>query len=72
MEPSVSVLVASRAPKVGPNGGCTDTIVKEINGAKSEILVRHTAHINPNAKDPIGSPQAGIKGEAILDKSQKT
>jgi hypothetical protein len=55
-----------------PNGGCTESIVKEINAAKSEILVQaHSFTSYPIAKAPIDAYKRGVKEESILDKSQR-
>ena len=56
-----------------PNGGCTECIVKEINAAKSEILVQAYSFTSaPIAKALTKAFKRGVKVEAILDKSQKT
>ena len=55
-----------------PNGGCTESIVKEINAAKSEILVQAYSFTSaPIAKALTDAFKRGIKVEAILDKSQR-
>jgi len=54
-----------------PNGGCTESIVKEINAAKSEILVQAYSFTSaPIAKALTDAFKRGVKVEAILDKSQ--
>jgi phosphatidylserine/phosphatidylglycerophosphate/cardiolipin synthase-like enzyme len=56
-----------------PNGGCTDAIVKEITGAKSEILVQAYSFTSaPIAKALVSAHKRGVKVEAILDKSQRS
>ena len=55
-----------------PNGGCTETIVNQIETAKSEILVQAYSFTSaPIAKALIDAFKRGVKVEAILDKSQK-
>jgi phosphatidylserine/phosphatidylglycerophosphate/cardiolipin synthase-like enzyme len=56
-----------------PKGGATETIVGEINGAKSEILIQAYSFTSaPIAKALIYAHKRGIKVQAILDKSQRT
>jgi phosphatidylserine/phosphatidylglycerophosphate/cardiolipin synthase-like enzyme len=56
-----------------PNGGCTDAIVKEIAGAKTEILVQAYSFTSASiAKALVDAHKRGVKVEAILDKSQRT
>ena len=56
-----------------PNGGATEAVVKEINAAKSEILVQAYSFTSVNiAKAIIDAQKRGVKITAILDKSQKT
>jgi phosphatidylserine/phosphatidylglycerophosphate/cardiolipin synthase-like enzyme len=55
-----------------PNGGCTESIVKEINAAKSEILVQAYSFTSaPIAKALLNAHKRRAKVEAILDKSQR-
>jgi phosphatidylserine/phosphatidylglycerophosphate/cardiolipin synthase-like enzyme len=55
-----------------PNGGCTESIVKEINAAKLEILVQAYSFTSvPIAKALTDAFKRGVKVEAILDKSQR-
>jgi phosphatidylserine/phosphatidylglycerophosphate/cardiolipin synthase-like enzyme len=55
-----------------PNGGCTESIVKEINAAKSGILVQAYSFTSaPIAKALTDASKRGVKVEAILDKSQR-
>jgi phosphatidylserine/phosphatidylglycerophosphate/cardiolipin synthase-like enzyme len=55
-----------------PNGRCTESIVKEINNAKSEILVQaYSFTSTPIAKALLNAHKRGVKVEAILDKSQR-
>ena len=56
-----------------PNGGCTETIVNQIEAAKSEILVQAYSFTSaPIAKALVSAHKRGVKIEAILDKSQKS
>ena len=56
-----------------PNGGCTETIVNQIETAKSEILVQAYSFTSaPIAKALVSAHKRGVKIEAILDKSQKS
>jgi phosphatidylserine/phosphatidylglycerophosphate/cardiolipin synthase-like enzyme len=56
-----------------PNGGCTDAIVKELNNAKTEILVQaYSFTSRPIAKALVDAKKRGIKIEVILDKSQQS
>ncbi|MGO9137214.1 MAG: phospholipase D family protein [Syntrophales bacterium] len=55
-----------------PNGVCTESIVKEINAAKSKILVQAYSFTSaPIAKALTSAFKRGVKVEAILDKSQR-
>ena len=55
-----------------PKGGCTENIVKQINVAKSEILVQAYSFTSaPIAKALTTAFKRGVKVEAILDKSQR-
>lgn len=56
-----------------PHGGCTDAIVREVNKAKSTILVQAYSFTSaPIAKALLDAHKRGIKIEVILDKSQRT
>ena len=55
-----------------PNGGCTEAIVREIDNAKSEILIQAYSFTSaPIAKALTSAFKRGVKVEAILDKSQR-
>jgi len=55
-----------------PRGGATEAIVKEINSAKSEILVQAYSFTSTHiAKALVEAKKRGIKIEAVLDKSQR-
>ena len=56
-----------------PHGGCTDAIVKELNKAKSSILVQAYSFTSaPIAKVLLNAHKRGVKVEVILDKNQRT
>jgi phosphatidylserine/phosphatidylglycerophosphate/cardiolipin synthase-like enzyme len=56
-----------------PHGGCTDAIIKELNKARSTILVQaYTFTSTPIAKALLNAHKRGVKVEVILDKSQRT
>ena len=56
-----------------PHGGCTDAIIKELNKAKSTVLVQaYSFTSGPIAKALLNAHKRGIKIEVILDKSQRT
>ena len=55
-----------------PRGGCTEAIIKEVNNAKSEILVQAYSFTSaPIAKALLNAYKRGVKVEVILDKSQR-
>ncbi len=54
-----------------PHGGATDAIVRELNKAKSTVLVQAYSFTSaPIAKALLNGHKRGIKIEVILDKSQ--
>jgi phosphatidylserine/phosphatidylglycerophosphate/cardiolipin synthase-like enzyme len=56
-----------------PNNGATDAIVREIDLARSEILVQAYSFTSaPIAQALLKAHKRGVKVSAILDKSQKT
>ena len=56
-----------------PNGGCTDAIVRELDKAKSTVLVQAYSFTSYRiAKALLEAHKRGIKVEVILDKSQKS
>ena len=56
-----------------PHGGCTEAISRELNKAKSTVLVQAYSFTSaPIAKALLNAHKRGIKVEVILDKSQKT
>jgi phosphatidylserine/phosphatidylglycerophosphate/cardiolipin synthase-like enzyme len=56
-----------------PHGGCTDAIIRELNKAKSTVLVQAYSFTSaPIAKTLLNAHKRGIKVEVILDKSKRT
>jgi phosphatidylserine/phosphatidylglycerophosphate/cardiolipin synthase-like enzyme len=56
-----------------PHGGTTEAIVKELNGARMEILVQaYSFTSKPIAKALIDARKRGVKIEVILDRSQRS
>jgi phosphatidylserine/phosphatidylglycerophosphate/cardiolipin synthase-like enzyme len=56
-----------------PHGGCTDAVIRELNKAKSTILVQAYSFTSaPIAKALLSAHKRGVKVEVILDKSQRT
>ena len=56
-----------------PHGGCTDAIIKELNIAKSTILVQAYSFTSaPIAKALLDAHKRGVHVEAILGKSHRT
>lgn len=56
-----------------PQGGATDAIVRELNKAKSTVLVQAYSFTSaPIAKALLNAHKRGVKVEVILDKSQRT
>ena len=56
-----------------PKGGCTDAIIRELNKAKSTVIVQAYSFTSaPIAKALLNAHKRGVKVEAILDKSQRT
>lgn len=72
--PSVAPEQPSKAPiqvYFSPNGGCTDAIIKEIDSAKSEVLVQAYYFTSaPIGKALIDAHKRGIRVEIVLDRSQ--
>ena len=75
---SPSVILPQEKPPTwevyfSPHGGCTDAIVRELDKAKSTILVQaYTFTSAPSAKALLNAHKKGVKVEVILDKSQRT
>ena len=56
-----------------PKGGCTEAVVRELNAAKSTVLVQAYSFTSaPIAKALVDAHKRGVKVEVILDKSQRT
>jgi phosphatidylserine/phosphatidylglycerophosphate/cardiolipin synthase-like enzyme len=56
-----------------PNGGCTDAILRQINQAKTEILIQaYSFTSKPIARALIQAKKRGVKIIAVLDKSNRT
>ena len=56
-----------------PHGGCTDAIIKELNKAKSTILVQAYSFTSaPIAKALLNAHKRRVKVEVILDKGKRT
>ena len=55
-----------------PKGGCTEAVVKEINAAKTSILVQAYSFTSaPIAKALVDAHKRGVDMRVILDKSQR-
>lgn len=55
-----------------PKGDATDAIVRELDNARSEILVQAYSFTSaPIAKALVEAKKRGVKVEAVLDKSQR-
>lgn len=56
-----------------PNGGAAEAIVKEINSAKTEVLVQaYSFTSKPIAEALAGAHKRGVKVVIVLDKSQRS
>jgi phosphatidylserine/phosphatidylglycerophosphate/cardiolipin synthase-like enzyme len=56
-----------------PKGGCTEAAVREIDAAKTAILVQAYSFTSaPIAKALVEAHKRGVDVRAILDKSQRT
>ena len=56
-----------------PDGGCTAAIVRELDGARKEVLVQAYSFTSaPIAKALVNASRRGVKVRAILDKGQHT
>ncbi len=54
-----------------PNGGCTDTILRELNAAKSSVLVQAYWFTSARiAKALVNAHKRGVKVEVVLDLSR--
>lgn len=56
-----------------PHGGCTEAVVRELDGARESVLVQAYSFTSaPIAKALIETHKRGVKIRVILDKSQRT
>src|SRR5450759_2309454 len=56
-----------------PHGGCTDAIVKELDKAKSEILVQAYSFTSKEiAQALVNAKKRGIQIQIILDRSNRS
>lgn len=56
-----------------PKGGCTETVVENLNKARSNVLVQAYSFTSaPIAKALVDARKRGVHVEVILDKSQRT
>jgi phosphatidylserine/phosphatidylglycerophosphate/cardiolipin synthase-like enzyme len=56
-----------------PHGGATDAIIRELNKAKSTVLVQAYSFTSaPIAKALMNTHKRGVKIEVLIDKSQRT
>jgi len=56
-----------------PKGGCTEAIVRELDNAKTSILVQAYSFTSaPIAKALVSAHERGVKVEILLDKSHLT
>jgi phosphatidylserine/phosphatidylglycerophosphate/cardiolipin synthase-like enzyme len=59
--------------RFSPKGGCTEAIVREIESARSSILIQAFSFTSvPIAKAVVEAYKRGVHVEVILDSSQKT
>jgi phosphatidylserine/phosphatidylglycerophosphate/cardiolipin synthase-like enzyme len=55
-----------------PNGGATEAIIREIGGARTEILIQAYSFTSaPIARALLHAHKRGVRVQAILDKSQR-
>lgn len=56
-----------------PKGGCTDAIIKEIDAAKSNVLMQaYSFTSSPIAKAIADARRRGVHVEVVLDEAQRT
>jgi len=64
--------IPSHAVLFSPKGGCQEAILKEINAARSEILVlAYSFTAEPLANGLISAKKRGVHVEIVLDKSNE-
>jgi phosphatidylserine/phosphatidylglycerophosphate/cardiolipin synthase-like enzyme len=62
-----------RSVYFSPHGGCTEAIIRELNNAKTSVLVQAYSFTSAAiAKAVVNAHKRGLKVEVILDKSQRT
>ena len=55
-----------------PTGGCTEAIIKELNNAKTSVLVQAYSFTSaPIAKALLNAHKRGVRVDVLLDKSQR-
>ena len=55
-----------------PAGGCTEAIIKELNNAKTSVLVQAYSFTSaPIAKALLNAHKRGVRVDVLLDKSQR-
>ena len=55
-----------------PNGGCTQAVVDQLNGAKKQVLVQaYSFTSTPIARALVDAKHRGVDVQVILDKSQR-
>ena len=55
-----------------PNGGCTQAVVDQLNGAKKQVLVQaYSFTSTPIARALVDAKRRGVDVQVILDKSQR-
>ena len=64
---------ASITVRFSPNGGCTEAIVREIEGATQSVEMQaYSFTSTPIAKALVEAHKRGVRVTAILDKSHRT
>lgn len=59
-------------PFFSPNGGCTQAVVDQLNGAKMQVLVQAYSFTSvPIARALVDAKRRGMDVQVILDKSQR-
>jgi phosphatidylserine/phosphatidylglycerophosphate/cardiolipin synthase-like enzyme len=69
-------LVAGAPPSIdvffSPKGGCTEAVIREINGARHEVLVQaYSFSSKPIAEALIAAKTRGVQVSILLDKSNE-
>ena len=59
-------------PFFSPNGGCTQAVVDQLNGAKKQVLVQAYSFTSaPIARALVDAKHRSVDVQVILDKSQR-